>query len=67
MKFNDIKSMAKQMGINTYRMKKADIIMSIQRAEHNIDCYGTDRVTHCGEGGCLWREDCLALAQRYAS
>jgi hypothetical protein len=36
--------MAKAMGINTYGMKKTEVIRSIQRAEHNIDCYGTDRV-----------------------
>ena len=49
------------MGIKTYRMHKADAIRAIQRAEKNIDCYGTDRVTHCNERNCTWRTDCLAL------
>jgi len=49
------------MGINTYRMKKTDIIRSIQRGEHNIDCYGTERVRECREDSCLWRSDCVAL------
>ena len=61
MNFNEIKKMAKQMGINTYGMKKVEVIRSIQRAENNIACYGTDRVETCNEGACLWRDDCLSL------
>ena len=61
MKFQEIQRMAKDMGINTYRMKKTDIIHFIQRKENNIDCYGTDRVSHCQEQGCLWRSDCLSV------
>jgi hypothetical protein len=38
MNFNEIKRMAKGMDINTYGMKKADEIRSIQRVENNIDC-----------------------------
>ena len=64
MNFNEIRKMAKQMGINTYRMKKPEIIRSIQRVEGNIDCYGTERVEHCREDACLWRQDCLALSKR---
>jgi hypothetical protein len=61
MNFNEIKKMAKGMGINTYGMKKVEVIRSIQRAENNIDCYGTDRVETCDENECLWRDDCLSL------
>jgi hypothetical protein len=64
MVFQEIRSMAKDMGINTYRMKKADIIRAIQRTENNIDCYGTERVKDCREGSCLWRDDCLALNRK---
>ncbi len=60
MKFNDIRKMAKGMKINTYRMKKADIIHAIQNKENNIECYGTDRVTFCNEKSCIWRDDCLS-------
>jgi hypothetical protein len=42
-------------------MKKLDLIRAIQKAENNIDCYGTQRVTSCREETCLWRSDCLAL------
>lgn len=61
MNFNQLRKMAKARGINTYRMKKTDIIRAIQRAEQNIDCYGSERVTVCNEESCLWRGDCVAL------
>ena len=44
MNFSELRKMAKRMGINTYRVKKPDIICSIQRAENNIQCFGTQRV-----------------------
>ena len=64
MRFQDIKKMAKDMDIYTYRMKKTDIIRAIQRAENNVECYGTDRVDSCQEQSCLWRSDCLTLNNR---
>jgi len=61
MKIQEIQKIAKNMGINTFRMKKADIVRAIQRAENNMDCFYTPRVEYCGELLCLWREDCLLL------
>ena len=61
MRLQEIQRMAKGMGINPFRMKKTDLIQFIQREESNIDCYGTERVAHCEEQGCLWRSDCLSL------
>jgi hypothetical protein len=61
MRFNEIQKKAKGMNINTFHMKKTDMIRLIQRSEHNIECYGTDRVIICNEDGCLWRVDCLSL------
>jgi len=63
MNFNEIKRIAKGMGINTYGMKKIDVIRSIQRAENNINCYATQRVDVCNEDACLWRNDCISLDQ----
>jgi hypothetical protein len=63
MKFNEIRNMAKGMGINTYGMKTTDVIRSIQRAENNNECYGTQRVDMCDEDACLWRNDCISLDQ----
>ena len=67
MNFNEIRKMAKGMGINTYRLKKPDIIRSIQRAEKNIECFGTERVEHCFEEKCLWRKDCISLNDSFRS
>ena len=63
MKFNEIRKMAKEMQINTYRMKKTDIIRTIQKTENNIECYGTERINNCNEEICLWRDDCLSLQE----
>lgn len=60
MRFQEIQRMAKGMEINTFRMKKMDLIQAIQRKENNIDCFGTTRVDSCGEEACLWRGDCLS-------
>jgi hypothetical protein len=62
MNFNELRKMAKGMGINTYRVKKPDIILSIQRAEKNIECFNTQRVEFCCEHVCLWRNDCVKLS-----
>jgi hypothetical protein len=62
MKFQEIRHKGKGMGIKQYnRMKKMDLIRAIQKAENNIECYGTQRVDNCQEETCLWRSDCLAL------
>ena len=64
MKFNEIQKMAKGMGINTFKMKKIEMIKSIQGAENNIECFGTSRVEYCEELACLWRDDCLSLNEK---
>ena len=61
MTFNEIRRMAKGMGVNTYRMKKMDLVRGIQQAESNMECYGTERIGYCDEPECLWRKDCLSL------
>jgi hypothetical protein len=60
-KYNEIQKMAKNMGINTFQMKKKDMILAIQRAENNMECFGTSRVEYCQELSCLWRDDCISL------
>ena len=61
MKYNKIRTMVCDLGINTYRKKKNEIIHANQKAENNIVCYGTERVRYYNEEICLWRSDCLAL------
>ena len=59
MKMNEIRKIAKKMGINSFGKKKVDLIRLIQEKEGNIPCFATDRVKYCNELNCLWREDCL--------
>ena len=59
MKIADIKEKAKKLGINPGKLKKVDLIMSIQKAEKNTPCFGTGTPA-CPHMACCWREDCLA-------
>lgn len=59
MKLQEIKNIAKKMGIKAGSMKKTELIRAIQRAEGNFDCFGTAKSGECGQINCLWREDCL--------
>ena len=63
MNYNEIRKMAAERGIKTYRMKKHDLIHVIQREEDNIECFGTQRVDYCGEKICLWKDDCVSTYQ----
>ncbi len=64
MLFQEIRQMAKAMDINTYQMKKVDMIRAIQDKEKNIPCFGTERVDFCAEGDCCWRPDCITFKGR---
>lgn len=56
--------MAKDLGINTYRKKKTELIHTIQEAEDTIVCYGTERAEYCNEGACLRRNEFISLNLR---
>lgn len=58
MKVTDIKELAKKLGINPGKMKKADLILAIQKKEGNPPCFGTGTES-CPETGCCWRADCI--------
>ncbi|MBT0665249.1 Rho termination factor N-terminal domain-containing protein [Geobacter pelophilus] len=58
MKMDDVKEVAKGLGIKPGKMKKSDLIREIQRAEGNEECYNSGKADQCGQAGCAWREDC---------
>lgn len=58
MKLNEVKKIAKVMGLETARVTKEKLVRAIQVEEGNIPCFGTGRATECGQQNCLWREDC---------
>jgi hypothetical protein len=62
MKWREIQEKARGLCIRSHGLGKTDLIRSIQRAEHNLDCYGTDRVGVCQEKTCVWKIDCMAQA-----
>ena len=58
MKLDEIKKIAQQHGIKAGKMRKAEIIRTIQRAEGNPDCYDSGQAQSCGQESCCWRDDC---------
>lgn len=58
MNMKEIKKIAVEMGIKPGRMRKADLIRSIQAAEGNPVCFQTGSSADCREDDCLWRADC---------
>jgi len=59
MQMNKIRSIAKDHGLKTSRLAKAEIIRMIQKSEGNFDCFATPENGNCDQLGCLWRDDCL--------
>jgi len=54
----EIRTKAKELGITPGKMKKADLIHSIQLAEGCIPCYDTSN-GDCPYTDCCFRKDCL--------
>ena len=60
MKMQEIKKMATTMGITAGKMKKTDLIRTIQSAEGNAPCFQTNAAGTCGQKDCCWHDDCLS-------
>ena len=58
MRMNEVKEKAKQLDVNPGKMKKSDLIRTIQSREGNYACFQTDR-DDCDQAECCWRTDCL--------
>lgn len=59
MKLEEIKEIAKKHDIKVGKLKKAELVRTIQLAEGNIVCFETGQAAECGQTGCLWRTDCV--------
>jgi len=57
-KMTEIRSIAKERNISPGRMKKQDLVRTIQLEENNVPCFQT-AVESCDQGDCCWRSDCL--------
>lgn len=58
MNMTQIKAKAKELGIKPGKMRKAELIREIQKAEGNFECFGTAD-NSCDQMDCCWREDCI--------
>ena len=58
MTVKEIQGIARKMGLKTNKMKKADMVRSIQTAEGNSPCFQTGAANSCGQDNCMWRTDC---------
>ena len=58
----EIRDIARQLGIRSTRMEKAELIRAIQRTEGNFDCFGTAAEEECSQEECLWREECFRVS-----
>lgn len=58
MKMQEVRVIAKSLGINSFGKTKADLIREIQRAEGNFDCYGSAH-GYCDQLECIFRSSCL--------
>ena len=63
---NEVRKIAKDHGLKTSRIKKADMIRLIQQHEGNYACFATAS-NGCDQMNCLWREDCLPASKPRAS
>lgn len=54
----DVRAMAKSLGINSFGKNKTELIREIQRKEGNFDCYGT-AVDSCDQKDCCFYDSCL--------
>ena len=62
MHINEVRTRAKSVGLNGIgKMRKADIILQIQREENHTPCFGSDQRKACPYNDCCWREDCQRI------
>ncbi len=56
---DEIKKIARMRGMNPGRLKKVDLIRTMQRDEDNESSFQTGQTDGCDQGQCLWHGDCL--------
>ncbi|MDD2853874.1 MAG: SAP domain-containing protein [Desulfuromonadaceae bacterium] len=58
MKLEEIKVIAQLHSIKVGKLKKAELVRAIQKAEWNEPCFEVGKSATCGQTGCSWREIC---------
>jgi len=64
MNMQEIRTVARDLGVSPGRATKAELVHRIQRAEGNFDCFATATLGICDQAGCRWRDDCFREAAR---
>ncbi|HHH48612.1 MAG TPA: SAP domain-containing protein [Gammaproteobacteria bacterium] len=64
MNLTKIRSLARDAGVKPGKMRKADLIRSIQRSEGYFDCFASAIDGECDQRACVWREDCFVEAKK---
>jgi hypothetical protein len=54
-----IKGIAKQHNLKISKVNKNELIRSIQQAEGNQQCFGSNMAQLCGQYSCAWLKDCF--------
>ena len=67
MNMQEIRGLAKNLGIKASGKKKADLIQTIQLAEGNFSCFASAKNAQCDQMKCMWRDDCFATAKKLHS
>lgn len=65
MKISQIKQIARQHHIDVTNMQKRELVLAIQHAEGNPECFDSNSHTTCHQDHCLWRSDCIEAARAY--
>jgi hypothetical protein len=58
MNMTEIRTIAKERGISSAKLRKVELIRAIQLDERNDPCFATDNVKSCAQTNCLWFTDC---------
>lgn len=64
MNMQEVRRVAKVMGIKTGGISKMKIIRNIQLVEGNFDCFASAVTGECDQSMCRWREDCFSVARK---
>ena len=56
----EIRTKARDIGVRTGKMNKAELIHAIQNSEGNLPCYGQAN-GQCPNSDCCFMQDCLKV------
>ena len=64
MQMQEIRNMAKLLGVKTSRLSKVELVRQIQIAEGNFECFATALDGSCDRQDCIWRDDCFTSVKK---